>query len=167
MRTQQAVVNAVLTASVSSLTRIYATRQPGRTFQLYQHRGLVTWGDLSYCPDGNTRCWIPDHVIQVLLTFPAGTPGDCPPQLHLPCRPGQFSLLKGTATTRGGIDNILTPPTTTSSHYTVCRWTGGEGRQWRPTPNIRQCASRTGPPDCLIPTDLYSRSYKRIIVHLQ
>ena len=93
-----------------------ASRQQRRTLQLFKDRGLASWGDLSYCPDGLSRRWLPAHVFQELITFPTDTPGACPPHLHLPSRPGQFWLHKGTATDRGGTYHILAPPTSMFPH---------------------------------------------------
>ena len=88
--------------------------QRSRMLQLFTNRGLISWGDLSYCPGGATRRWLPPALIEQLLTFASDAPGDCPPHSHPPPRAGQFWLLKGTATERGGIYRLDALPSITT-----------------------------------------------------
>ena len=140
--------------------------QRSRMLQHLADRGLVSWGDLSCCPRGAVRRWLPPALIEHLLTFASGTPGDCPPHFHPPPRVGQFWLLKGTAQDQGDIYRIDALPAHPSPHYVVRHWTGGEGHQWRPMPHIGQWISASGRPEPLSVADLMSRCYQRIMVHL-
>ena len=47
------------------LALLLTSRQHSRTLKMYQARGLATLRDLSFCPDGTHRRWLPD-----LLTNP-------------------------------------------------------------------------------------------------
>ena len=80
------------------LALLLTSRQHSRTLRMYQLRGLATSGDLSYCPDGTHRRWLPDRARAQLLSEHIGTPAACPPTFHPPFRVGQFWVLKGTAT---------------------------------------------------------------------
>ena len=106
---QKGLYPSVLDAPLSLLLD---ARPERRTLTTLQDRGLVTWGDLTRHAVGRPRQWLPAHAIAQMLTFPADPPGDCPHDEHPTPRSGQFWMLRGSATARGGLTalcNLLMP----------------------------------------------------------
>ena len=65
------------------LAMLFAGSQRGRMLQLFTDRGLISWGDLTYCSGGAIRRWLPPALIEQLLPVASDTPGDCPPHSHI------------------------------------------------------------------------------------
>ena len=86
------------------------SRSQRRMLVTFQARGLTTWGDLTRHAPGRPRQWLPPDIITQLLSFPAEPPGDCPPDEHPGVHAGQFWMLRGTATERGGSSGSSLPP---------------------------------------------------------
>ena len=148
------------------LALLLDSRSQRRTLVTFQERGLTTWGDLTRHAPGRPRQWLPPHIISLLLTSPSDPPGDCPPDEHPSSHAGQFWMLRGTATERGGLFRIVTAPTATTPSVTIQRWMGIEQRSWRPTPTNGQRVRPAGRPTAIGSADFVTRSNRRVIVHL-
>ena len=48
------------------LAMLLAGSQRSRMLQLFADRALLTWGDLSCCPHGTARRWLPPALIEHL-----------------------------------------------------------------------------------------------------
>ena len=148
------------------LSLLLDSRSQRRALASLQDRGLATWGDLTQHAPGRPRQWLPPHIISLLLTFPSDTPGDCPTDEHPGLHVGQFWMLRGTATERGGLYRIVTAPTATTPSVMIQRWLGLEHRTWRPTPTNGQRVRPIGRTSIIDRADFATRSNRRVIVHL-
>ena len=148
------------------LALLLDSRSQRRTLATLQDRGLSTWGDLTRHAPGRPRQWLPPHLISLLLTFPSETPGECPTDEHPGLHAGQFWMLKGTVTERGGLFRIVTAPTATTTTVSVQRWMGIEHRTWRPTPTNGQRVRPSGRTTIIDRADFAMRSNRRVIIHL-
>ena len=63
-----------------------------RACSIYSLTAASSHGGTSPAALGGIRCCVPPALIEQLLTFASGTPGDCPPHSHPPPRVGQFWL---------------------------------------------------------------------------
>ena len=136
------------------LSLILDSRQQRRCLATLQDRSLFTWGDLTWHGTDQQRQWLPPHIITQLLTFTPSPPGECPPDEHHCLHAGQFWMLRGTATDRGGLFRILTAPTPDTPSITLKRWMGTARRTWRapPQPSDNGFAPPAGPSNSMAST---------------
>ena len=160
---QKGMYHSVLDVPLSLLLD---SRPQRRSLTTFQSRNLLTWGDLSWHEPGQPRQWLPPHTITQLLTFPTPPPGDCPPDEHHCLHAGQFWMLRGTATERGGLFRVLTAATPSLPSLTLQRWLGTARRTWRPTPTVGQRICPVGRTEQIHDHDFAARSHCRVIVHL-
>ena len=160
---QKGLYHSVLDVPLSLLLD---SRPQRRCLATLQNRNLLTWGDLSWHELGQPRQWLPPHVITQLLTFPTTPPGECPTDEHHSLHAGQFWMLRGTATAKGGLFQVLIAPTPSTHSITLQRWVGTEHRTWRPTPTVGQRIHPAGRTVQLHGPDFAARSHRRVIVHL-
>ena len=109
---------------------------------------------------------VPTHVITQLLTLPPPPPRNSPNDEHPCLYAGQFWMLRGTATERGGLFWIITASTQTTPSITLQRWMGIEQLTWRPTPTIGQRVRPADRIEQLPRSDFAARSHRRVVVHL-
>ena len=160
---QKGMYHSVLDVPISLLLD---SRPQRRALATFQDRSLHTWGDLTWHATGRPRQWLPPHIITQLFTLPTPPPGDCPPNEHHCLHAGQFWMLRGTATERGGLFRVITAPTPSTPSLTLQRWMGTENRHWRPTPTVGQRIRPACRTEQLHDHDFAARSHRRVVVHL-
>jgi len=99
------------------------TRRRFEMQNLLQARGLFTWADLTTVSAGAPRAWLPLEQMTSLLTHtPFLDLTKCPQKRTFFIRPGQFWLVRGSATRVGGLMEVLEAPLSARRPLQLRRW---------------------------------------------
>ena len=136
-----------------------------RHLHTLQSRSLFTLGDLSYAPPDGPRGWLSADTLAAILPFQPTLPPYLPDHHPLP-RAGQFWIVKGTATIRGGLFQLLSIGQWGTTVHSVQRWTpSGRRPNLGPIRRVGQRICPLGRPSSFLPATFAELATHRIIVH--
>ena len=121
--------------------------------------------------DQGHRHWLPRPHLESLAPMLTQPEAPCHNGLHPPYKAGQFWILQGTCTSRGGIYQLRQPPTgthTQTQEVTMEKWIGhGRRRRLGRIPILGQTLIATDHISRLNAIDFCARGFRRILLHQQ